>query len=71
MIYGILTQQSIGKLFLAGFIPGVLQAIFYIVTIYIRCKRNPLLGPRGPKTSFREKVFIFKGHMESSVLFIF
>jgi len=71
MIYGILTQQSIGKLFLAGFIPGVLQAIFYIVTIYILCKRNPLLGPRGPKTSFREKVSSLKDIWKVLFLFIF
>ena len=37
VIYGILTEQSIGKLFLAGFIPGVLQAFLYMVTIYILC----------------------------------
>ena len=71
MIYGILTQQSIGKLFLGGFIPGVLQALFYIITIYILCKRNPLLGPRGPKTSFREKVISLKDIWAVLVLFLF
>jgi len=71
MIYGILTQQSIGKLFLAGFIPGVLQAVFYMVTIYILCKRNPLLGPRGPKTNFKEKVSSLKDIWQVLLLFIF
>ncbi|MBA7495801.1 C4-dicarboxylate TRAP transporter large permease protein DctM [subsurface metagenome] len=56
VIYGILTEQSIGKLFLAGFFPGVLEAVFYMITIYILCRRNPLMGPPGPRTSFMQKI---------------
>lgn len=70
VIYGILTEQSIGKLFLAGFIPGVLEAAFYIVTIYILCERNPLLGPAGARTSFKEKVVAFKDTWMVLVLFV-
>jgi len=70
IIYGILTQQSIGKLFLAGFIPGVLEATFYIAVIYILCKRNPLLGPRGPQTSFKEKIFALKNTWGVVALFV-
>jgi len=61
IVYGLLTEQSIGKLFLAGIIPGILEAVFYIVTISILCKRNPVLGPPGEKTSFGEKVVSLKG----------
>ena len=60
VIYAILTDQSIGKLFFAGFIPGVLEAVFYMVTIYILCKRNPLFGPPGPRTTLAEKVISLK-----------
>jgi len=60
VIYAILTEQSIGKLFLAGFIPGILEAVFYMATIYILCKFNPLLGPIGAKTTFKEKVVSLK-----------
>ena len=70
VIYGILTEQSIGKLFLAGFIPGILEALFYIITIYIICKRNPLLGPSGARTSLREKVVSLKGTWMILVLFL-
>jgi C4-dicarboxylate transporter DctM subunit len=56
VIYCIITQQSIGKLFLAGFIPGVLQAVFYIVAIYIVCRINPMWGPSGPRSSMRSKI---------------
>jgi tripartite ATP-independent transporter DctM subunit len=69
VIYGILTQQSIGKLFLAGFIPGVLEAVFYMITIYVLCKRNPLMGPRGPKANFKEKMVAFKSIWGVAALF--
>jgi C4-dicarboxylate transporter DctM subunit len=70
IVYGILTEQSIGKLFLAGFLPGLLQAFLFIVTIYILCKINPSMGPRGASTSFKEKVISLKGAWEVLVLFI-
>jgi len=56
IVYGIIAEQSIGKLFLAGFIPGVLEAVFYIITIFIMCRINPLLGPPGPRSSWRERI---------------
>ncbi len=70
IIYGIITEQSIGKLFLAGFIPGILEAVFYMVTIYIICTRNPIMGPRGPMTSFMEKIVSLKDTWIVLALFI-
>lgn len=55
ILYGILTEVSIGKLFMAGIIPGVLQAVFYVVTIWVICRIKPSIGPAGPKCSIREK----------------
>ncbi len=46
IIFGIVTQQSIGKLFLAGIIPGLLIAFFFVVVIFGWCRINPALGPR-------------------------
>jgi tripartite ATP-independent transporter DctM subunit len=69
IIYGLLTEQSISLLFAAGFLPGILEAVFYVITIYILCKRNPLLGPPGPSTSLKEKLFSLKDGWE--VLFLF
>jgi tripartite ATP-independent transporter DctM subunit len=54
--YGILTETSIGALFIAGIIPGILMTIGYSVTIAIRCMINPELGPIGEKFTLREKV---------------
>jgi tripartite ATP-independent transporter DctM subunit len=60
VIYGIITEVSIGKLFLAGFIPGVLEAVFYMITIFIMCKINPALGPAAAKTSLVQKIISLK-----------
>ena len=57
IVYAIITEQSVGKLFLAGVIPGILEAVFYIVTIAILCKRRPLIGPPGEKTTLAQKIF--------------
>jgi len=56
IVFGIITEQSIGKLFLAGLIPGLIIAFFFIVIIYAWCKINPALGPKGEKSSWRERI---------------
>ncbi len=70
VIYGIITELSIGKLFLAGFIPGILEAIFYMITISILTKINPSLGPRGPKTTIGEKFIALSKTWEVFFLFL-
>jgi tripartite ATP-independent transporter DctM subunit len=56
IIYGILTETSIARLFIAGFLPGILLTALFIGTIALITARNPKAGPAGPKTSFIEKV---------------
>ncbi len=56
IVYGILTEQSIGKLFVAGIIPAILVTILFIISIYIRCKRHPEQGPPGEKFSWPERL---------------
>ena len=70
VMYGILTEQSIGKLYVAGIIPGIIQAIFYMATIYIVCRINPEKGPAGPKTSLKDKIFSLKNAWATITLFI-
>jgi C4-dicarboxylate transporter DctM subunit len=55
IIYGILTETSIGKLFLAGIIPGLIIAFSFVITLYGWCKINPKLGPKGKKSSWKER----------------
>lgn len=56
VIYGIITQQSIGALFMAGFIPGIMQALMYMVCIGVQVRRNPALGPAGTSCPLGEKL---------------
>jgi tripartite ATP-independent transporter DctM subunit len=55
VVYGILTEQSIGKLFLAGFLPGLLLTALFIVTIVIVCAFRPHYGPPGARVAPRER----------------
>jgi C4-dicarboxylate transporter DctM subunit len=70
ILYGILTEQSVGKLFMAGIFPGILEVIFYIVTIFTLCKFTPSLGPPGPKTSIKEKIVSLKNTWHMIILFL-
>ena len=70
IIYAELTEESIGKLFIAGIIPGLMEALFYILTIYILCKMKPELGPPGPSSTLKEKLLSLKDTWGILVLFI-
>lgn len=70
ILYGILTEQSIGLLFMAGIIPGIILTVLFMITIQIITKINPSAGPPGPKTSFKEKIISLKGTWHMMVLFV-
>jgi len=56
IVFGIITEQSIGKLFLAGLIPGLLIAFFFILIIWVWCRIDPALGPKGQKSSWKDRI---------------
>ncbi len=56
IIFGIISDQSIGKLFLAGVFPGLIIAAFFVIVIYGWCKISPAVGPKGPVFSWRERM---------------
>jgi C4-dicarboxylate transporter DctM subunit len=56
VIYGLLTETSIGKLFLAGMIPGLMIAFSFVITLFGWCKINPKLGPKGERSSWGARV---------------
>lgn len=70
IVYGILTEQSIGKLFMAGILPGIILTFLFMSAIYIVVTLNPSLAPAGPKTGFKEKFSSFMGVLETVFLFI-
>jgi tripartite ATP-independent transporter DctM subunit len=51
-----ITEQSIGRLFLAGLVPGLIISLFFIFIIYGWCKINPSLGPKGEKSTWKERM---------------
>lgn len=61
VVYAILTQESIGRLFLAGVFPGLLLLTMFILTISILCRFYPEMGPAGPKTTFGQKAQALSG----------
>ncbi len=69
IVYGLLTEESIGKLFIAGLLPGILLTFMFVATVMILCWRKPELGPPGPKTSLGEKLRSTLGLIEAMVLF--
>jgi tripartite ATP-independent transporter DctM subunit len=56
VIYAILTEQSIGRLFLAGVLPGILLLLAFIGTVSFLCWLRPEFGPPGPRTTMAEKL---------------
>ena len=56
VIYALLTQQSIGRLFLAGVLPGLLLTGLFMITILILTYLNPEIGPKADRMSYRERL---------------
>jgi len=69
IVYGIMTEQSIGKLFISGILPGILLAIFFAATVLIWATVKPEIGPKGPKASWSEKIASLSGVAETLILF--
>jgi tripartite ATP-independent transporter DctM subunit len=70
IVIGLQTEQSIIKLFLGGILPAVLLGLLFVLTIFILCRIQPLLGPPGPKTDLAEKVKSLTGVIEALIIFV-
>ena len=70
IVYGILTEQSIGRLFMAGLLPGLILVLLFILAIVIWTRMRPELGPKGPKVPLREKLASLSGLIETLLLFV-
>ncbi len=55
IVYSILTQQSVGDLFAAGIVPGILLTVFFLVVVFVLSLRGNL-APAGSATTFRQKI---------------
>lgn len=70
IIYGLLTEESIGKLFMAGIIPGLLLASLFLLAIYIQCRLNPDMGPKAEPTTWKTKFNSLYGTWPMLSLFV-
>jgi tripartite ATP-independent transporter DctM subunit len=70
IVYGVLTEQSIGKLFVGGILPAILVTILFVLSIYIRCTLNAEQGPRGEKFTWAQKIASLFGLIETVAVFI-
>lgn len=70
IIYGIITETSIGDLFIAGIIPGIMMSLLFCLLIYFMCRRNPALGPPSQSFTWKERFASLKGIWGMLVLFL-
>ena len=70
IVYGILTEQSIGALFVSGIFPAILLTILFIIAIYIKCRILPEHGTCGEKFTFIEKIKSLAGLIDIVFVFI-
>ncbi|OPZ30365.1 MAG: Sialic acid TRAP transporter permease protein SiaT [Lentisphaerae bacterium ADurb.BinA184] len=69
IVYGIMTEQSIGRLFISGILPGLLIAALFCGTIYVQCRRRPSLCPPTRSHTWGERLQALSGLVEAVLLF--
>ena len=70
IVYGIMTEQSVGKLFLAGVVPGILMTLLFIATVFLWTWNRPELAMPGARFTLREKIASLAGVVETLILFV-
>jgi C4-dicarboxylate transporter, DctM subunit len=70
-VYGLITQQDIGKLFMAGILPGLLAMAMYMTTIALICRLRPDFLPIAPKSSWNERLAGLRDVWAPLLLFVF
>lgn len=71
IVFGIIAEQSIGKLFAAAIVPGVTQALSYLLTIILLCTLNPALGPATAQVPWRERLPALRKVIDIFLLILF
>jgi C4-dicarboxylate transporter DctM subunit len=70
IVFGMITETSIGKLFLAATVPGIIVTLSFIVIIYGWCIINPAMGPKGERSTWKERWLSTKEIMWVLVIFL-
>lgn len=71
IVYGILTEQSIGELFVAGVFPAIFVTLLFVGAIRIYCAIKPDEGPKGENFTFKEMIYSLKELWETLAVFLF
>ena len=70
IIYGMLTEESIGRLLIAGIVPGIVLTVLYMLTVYGAVMVKPELGPATQRSSWRERLVSLRSILWIAVLFV-
>ena len=70
IMYGILTENSVGRLFISGVVPGLILMVLYCIAVTIVISKKPEWGPRGDKMSLKEKLKATKEVIPVGILFL-
>lgn len=71
VIYGLITNESVGKLFIAGVLPGLIGVIFYLTAVSYVVRKNPEAGPAGERTPWKERFAALLDVWTTLGLFVF
>ncbi len=70
IVYGVLTEQSIGALFVAGILPALVMTLLFVIAIYIQCKTDINQGPPGERFTWKQKMKSLNGMIDTVAVFI-
>jgi C4-dicarboxylate transporter, DctM subunit len=70
VVYAMMTSVSLGKLFIACYIPGFLLTFMYMVQIFIQVKLNPALGPLAESPTWKERLFVLRKTVAILIVFL-
>jgi C4-dicarboxylate transporter DctM subunit len=70
VIYGVITETNIGKMFAAGILPGILATFLLCLAVQWTVWRDPASGPRGEKSTWRDRIRSIEGVWAVALLFI-
>ncbi|MEN6465562.1 MAG: TRAP transporter large permease [Syntrophaceae bacterium] len=70
IVYGVMTEQSVGKLFISGILPGILMTALFIAAVVIWIRLQPGLVESSPAFSWKERLSSLSGLIETLLLFV-
>lgn len=70
VVYGLMTETDIGKLFIAGLIPGLIGILLYMAAVMVTVRLNPGSGPAGARSGWKERLSALKGVWGINLIFI-